>query len=190
MIERTFVAVKHDGVQRGLVGEIIKRFEQRGIKIAALKLLYADDHKAKNHYFVTEEYAKGQFARTKEGYDKQGKKFEFNNPMEFAAMIQKRNMEFLKEGPVVAMVLEGPHVVEIVRKIIGHTEPRQAVPGTIRGDFATDSYELSDKNKRSVRNLMHASGDVKEAEREIALWFSEDEIHDYKKEDWNVIHKL
>ena len=190
MIERTFVAIKHDGVQRGLVGEIIKRFEQKGIKIAALKLVHADDNKAKNHYSFTEEWAKPLYDRTKEGFEKQGKPFPFKDHMEYAKMIQSFNINYLQEGPVITMVLESPNVVEIVRKIIGHTEPRQAILGTIRGDFATDSYTMGNDGKRAVRNLMHASGDVKEAEREIALWFTEDEIHDYKKEDWNVIHKL
>ena len=91
--------------------------------------------------------------------------------------IRKRNIDFIREGPVVAIVLEGPHAIEIVRKIIGHTEPRQAIPGTIRGDFISiESYAVSDAEGRAARNLVHASDSAENANREVDLWFKKNEI--------------
>lgn len=176
MKERTLVLVKHDGVERHLIGEIIKRLERTGLKIIAMKMLHTNDELAKNHYEVSKEWATNLFNKTKETYEKQGKKFKFKDAMDYGKMIQDWNIKFLKEGRIVAVVLEGPHAIEIARKIVGHTEPRQANPGTIRGDFIYESYNLADSEKRNVRNLVHASGDVKEAEREINLWFNESEL--------------
>ena len=96
--------------------------------------------------------------------------------MKFGSLIQSRLKDTLKEGPVTAMVFEGMHAVEIIRKMVGHTEPKQAAPGTIRGDFLLDSYELADKEGRAVRNLVHASSSLKDAEREIKLWFKKGEL--------------
>lgn len=176
MIEKTLVLIKHDGVERGLVGEIIRRLERTGLMLIAMKMLHANEELSKNHYHVTKEWASNLFNKTKEAYEKQGKKFGFKDPIEYGKLIQSWNVKFLREGRVVALVLEGPHAVEIVRKIVGHTEPRQANPGTIRGDFVYESYNLADSEKRNVRNLVHASGDVDEAKREISLWFSDEEI--------------
>ncbi len=98
---------------------------------------------------------------------------------EIAKRIQQYNKEFLKEGPVVALVLEGNHAIELIRKLVGTTETRQATPGTIRGDFGYDSYMVADDEKRTVRNLIHASSSVSEANREITLWFTTEEIYNY-----------
>ena len=179
MIEKTLIIVKHDGVLKGLIGEVIKRFENMGLKVAAMKMVWANEEVAKNHYQVTDEWANNVFTKAKESYEKQGKEFEFDNAKEYAGMIQSWNVNFLKEGPVVAIVFEGPHAVELGRKLVGDTQPRTALPGTIRGDFAYESYQISDVKKRPVRNIVHASGAVDEAEREIQLWFNEDEIHEY-----------
>ena len=180
MIEQTLIIVKHDGVLKGIIGEIIKRFENTGLKIVGLKMLLADDHLASNHYLATKEWAEAVFKNTKETYENKGKKFEYSNPLEYGKLIQNWNKNFLKEGPVVAIILEGPHAIELCRKIVGSTEPRQALPGTIRGDYTFESYELADNKKRPVRNIVHASGSVEEAKREISLWFKKNEIHDYK----------
>lgn len=179
MIEKTLILVKHDGVLKGLIGEIIKRLENLGLKIVGLKMVWADEKLAFNHYKVTKEWATDVFTKTKNTYEKQGKKFEFSEPMEYGKMIQSWNIGFLKEGPVVAIVAQGPHAVELVRKIVGSTEPRQAIPGTIRGDYSFESYQISDSKKRPVRNLVHASGSVDEAKREISLWFKKEELHEY-----------
>ena len=181
--EKTLILIKHDGVVRGLIGKIIERIENTGLKIVAMKMIWADETLAKKHYKLDEEWAKKLFERTKTTHEKEGKPFKFKDHMEFGSLIQKWNMTFLREGPVIAIVTEGPHAIEIVRKIVGHTEPRQAMPGTIRGDFASvESYELSNENQRVLRNLIHASDSPSNAEHEIALWFSPNELHKYKKD--------
>jgi nucleoside-diphosphate kinase len=180
MIERTLVVLKPDAVQRTLVGEIIKRFENAGLKIAALKMLWVDKKFAEKHYPLDEDWAKGIYEKTKTAYEKSGKSFDYKDHFEIGKEIQSKNMNFLVEGPVVAMVLEGIHAIEIVRKMVGHTEPRQSLPGTIRGDFAHMSYLHADKKGSAVRNLIHASSDSKAAEYEIKLWFAPEEIHSYK----------
>ncbi|MFH0798217.1 MAG: nucleoside-diphosphate kinase [Candidatus Woesearchaeota archaeon] len=150
MIEATLVLVKPDGVMRGLIGEIIKRFEQRGLKIAGIKMMRIDPGFAKEHYV-----------------EHVGKAF------------YKGLEEFITSGPVVAIVVEGVDAVELVRKIVGATEPKSALPGTIRGDFAHVSYSHADEKKISIKNLVHASGNKKDAEREVNLWFSIEDLHNY-----------
>jgi len=187
MIERTFVAVKHDGIQRGLVGEIIKRFEQRGLKLAAIKMVQVDKDFAEKHYPLTEEWIKNTAAVTRKAYEKRGIKLK-ESDREICERINKWLKDYLTEGPVVAMVWEGYHAIEMCRKIVGTAESRSAPPGTIRGDYSVDSYELADQKKRPVRNLVHASGNAQEAEHEITLWFRPEEIHDYTRKDWEVMH--
>ena len=122
------------------------------------------------------------FKRGKESAEKRGEKFSFTSPIQMATDVQKKLVNYLSEGPVVAFVLEGFHAVELGRKIVGNTEPRAALPGTIHGDFMHDSYPVSDMKSRSVRNIVHASGAVDEAKNEIALWFGKSEIYKYSKE--------
>lgn len=183
MEEKTLVLIKHDGVLRNLVGKIINRLENIGLKIIGMKMIWADKELAKNHYILEEEWAKNVYDKTKTTHEKEGKPFPHKNYMEFGKMIQDWNVNFLREGPIVAIAIKGPHAIEIIRKIVGATEPRQATPGTIRGDFAmTESYVLADKNKRVLRNLVHASDSVKNGKREIDLWFKKQELHEYSKE--------
>lgn len=183
LVERSLVLIKPDGVVRSLVGKIITRFEEAGLKITGMKMVWADDELVKNHYQVDETWAKKLFERTRTTKMEKGHEFPYNDHMEYGELMQSRNREFLKEGPVVAFVLEGPHAIEIIRKMIGHTEPRQSPPGTIRGDFATtESYQLSDGKNRVLRNLVHASDSVETANREINLWFNEIELHEYPKD--------
>jgi len=158
MIQQTLVLVKPDGVARGLTGEVIKRFEQRGLKIVALKLVKIDDDHAKKHY--TEDIA-----------ERKGEE------------IRNLLLTYITDGPVIAMIIEGVNAIENVRKLVGTTESKSAVPGTIRGDFSHVSYEYADKNKLPVKNLIHAPADEKDAKSEVALWFSIDEIFDYKRSD-------
>lgn len=183
MKEKSLILIKHDGVLRGLMGKIISRFEEAGLKIIAMKMIWADEKLAKNHYQLDEQWAKNVYEKTKSSNEKEGKKFPYKNHLEFGSLIQKWNMSFLQEGPVVAIVIEGPHAVEIIRKIVGHTEPRQALPGTIRGDFASiESYSIANEKQRVLRNLVHASDSPQNAEREIILWFKESELHHYRKD--------
>jgi nucleoside-diphosphate kinase len=181
--ERSLVLIKHDGVTRGLIGKIISRIEDIGLKIVAMRMVLADEELAKNHYQLDEDWARNVFEKTKKVKEADGSQFPYKDHMEYGKLIQSWNINFLKEGPVIAMILEGPHAIEIIRKIVGTTEPRQSPPGTIRGDFAmVESYALADNKKRVTRNLIHASDSPKNAEREIALWFNNSEIYHYPKE--------
>ena len=158
MIEQTLILIKHDGVVRGLIGEIVKRFENIGLKIAAMKMVWASDKTAENHYVVTTEWANDVFNKAKKAAENAKRDFPYDDAKKYALDIQKKNINFLKEGPVVAIVFQGHHSVELGRKLVGTTEPRQAAPGTIRGDFMLDSYKTADTKARSLRNLVHASG--------------------------------
>jgi nucleoside-diphosphate kinase len=151
MLDQTLVLIKPDGVQRGLSGEIIHRFERVGLKIVGIKMFWVNKEFAKKHYkaHVDKPFYKG-----------------------LEAMIT--------EGPVIAMVLEGIHAVELVRKMVGGTEPKSAAPGTIRGDYAHVSYEYADKKGIAIKNLIHASGNKEEAKTEVELWFDKKELHSYK----------
>jgi len=183
VVERTLALVKHDGVSRGLIGKIVSRFEDSGLKICAMKMIWADEKLAGNHYKLDKEWAVKMYERTKKTREAAGDPFPFKDPMAYGKMIRSWNMKFLQEGPVVAMVVEGPHAVELVRKILGATEPRQAIPGTIRGDFASvESYALANDNQRVLRNLVHGSDTPENAQHEISLWFGKKEVHNYKKE--------
>ncbi len=155
MIERTLVALKPDAVQRGLVGQIIQRFERVGLKILGMKMKWVDEDFAKKHYTEDIAIRRGEHVR-------------------------RYLVEFLLIGPVVAMVLEGVDAIEVVRKMVGGTEPKMAVPGTIRGDFSHVSYDYCDSKEMVVKNVIHASSDAKDAKHEIDLWFDKSEIHDYK----------
>lgn len=184
-MERSVVLVKPDGVQRGLVGEIVARFEKAGLKIVAMKMVNIDRDFALKHYGFNDEWFENVGKRTKEFYMEHG--FDPGEALskmenkEIGKLVQKWNVDYLTEGPVVAMILEAPGVVEIVRKMVGSTYPQSAPPGTIRGDYSFDSPLLSNQKRRSVHNLIHASGKPEEAEVEIQLWFKESEIHSYKR---------
>jgi nucleoside-diphosphate kinase len=183
MIEQTLVLLKPDSVQRGIIGKIISRLEDVGLKIIAMKMVQASKELAEKHYFLDEEWAKKVFQKSKEATEKEGRKLKYKTHMELGKTVQGWNMSFLMEGPVVAMILEGPHAIEVIRKMVGHTEPKQALPGTIRGDFASlESYVVADKKERVTRNLIHASDSVESAKKEISLWFNEKETHKYKKD--------
>ena len=146
-MEKTFVMIKPDGVKRGLIGDIIKRFEKVGLKIIALKFIEIDREFSKKHYF-----------------EHIGKNF------------YKGLEDFLVSGPVVAMILEGIESIKLVRKIVGGTEPHSSDMGTIRGDYSHITYDRADKTGGQMPNLIHASDNVKNAEIEIDLWFKKNEI--------------
>lgn len=175
--EQTLVLIKPDGVRKNLSGKIIARFEEAGLKIKAVKLIQASQELVANHYPLDEEWAKSVFAKTKTAYEKLGKPMKFSSHLKLGKEIQSRLQKFLLEGPVIALVVEGDNAIEKVRNLIGHTEPKQAAPGTIRKDFAPDeSYEVADKEKRALYNLVHASDSKETAKREISLWFNQKEL--------------
>ncbi len=195
--ERTLVILKPDAVQRGLIGEIISRFEKRGLKVVAMKMVWPTTEMAQKHYDQPESAMMTLGERTLKNYSDKGEKFWTDDPMEIARDIQKKLFTYLTAGPVVVMVLEGAHAVQHVRKVRGHTNPMAAEPGSISADYSIDSYFISDADGRAIRNLVHASGNVEEAENEIKLWFGEDEISDYNlaieeilyEKDWEQKHK-
>ncbi len=155
--ERTLVIFKPDAVQRGIVGEILSRFEKAGFKIVGAKMLRPDQ----KHYF--------------HHYENIGKMISRRGQKVFDI-----TLEMMSEGPVIACVLEGVEAAAMVRKMVGTTEPKSALPGTIRGDYAHMSFAHADKNEVGIPNILHASGDAEEAKLEIAHWFSENELFEYE----------
>jgi nucleoside-diphosphate kinase len=188
--ERTLVVVKPDGVQRSLVGEIIKRFEQIGLKMAAAKMMVADEDFVEKHYTLDPEWRRLTGEKTIKGYVDKGLEPPSQDPLAISQKILDNLKKYVSSGPVVAMVWQGAHAVQIVRKLVGGTEPLTSDVGTIRGDYVLDSYQMGDVDNRSVRNLIHASGSVEEAENEIKHWFSEKEIIDYKLVQEQILYDV
>ncbi|HVT75052.1 MAG TPA: nucleoside-diphosphate kinase [Candidatus Paceibacterota bacterium] len=187
--ERTLVIVKPDGIQRSLVGEIVGRFERIGLKIVAAKMVVATPEHVEAHYTLDPNWRRVTGEKTIKAYTDKGEKHPVSqDPLEVTAVILKKLKKYMTNGPVIPMVLEGAHAVAIVRKLIGSTEPLSSDVGTIRGDFVLDSYAMSYADDRSVRNLVHASGSVGEAEQEIRHWFAKDEIVDYKHIQEEVLY--
>src|SRR3989344_1334667 len=187
--EKTVVLIKPDGVKRGLIGEIVIRFEKMGLKILGLKLVWVDESLAKKHYPESRlELMKAIGQKTLATYEKYGRdpkeEFATLKPEEIGKMVNKWNIEFLTSGPVVAILLEGVHAIDNVRMIAGNTLPVFAEPGTIRGDYSIDSPALANVKGRAVHNIVHASGNVEEAKYEEQLWFRKGDIVDnYKRTD-------
>lgn len=178
--ERTLVIIKPDGVQRTLIGEIIKRYERSGLKLVAMKMVVATEDYIEEHYTLDPEWRRITGEKTIASYLKKGDTPWTTDPLEVTKVLLTTLKKYMASGPVIVMVWEGAHAVEIVRKITGGTEPRTSDVGTIRGDFVLDSYIMSDGDKRAVRNLVHASGSPKEAQMEIKHWFKDDELVNYR----------
>ncbi len=160
-MERTLIILKPDALQRGLAGEILTRFERLGLKIVGAKMLGPDYDHYYHHY---ETISKMISRRGQKAFD--------------------TNLATMQEGPVIAVVLEGIEAVEVVRKMVGTTEPKSAQPGTIRGDYAHVSFNYANAQGAGIPNLIHASGDAKEAKQEIEHWFNASELYDY-----SVLHE-
>jgi nucleoside-diphosphate kinase len=154
MIQKTLVIIKPDGVQRSIAGEILSRFEKTGLKILSMKMIHPNKELAETHY-----------ADVKERHSQE---------------IFETSVKYLTEGPVIAMCLEGVNAVEVVRKLVGNTYPHEALPGTIRGDYAHISKVYANENKIKVGNLIHASANPEEAEAELDLWFKKEDFCEYK----------
>ena len=178
--ERTLVVVKPDGVQRSLIGEILGRYERTGLKLVGLKMLVPSPDFVEKHYSLDPEWRVKTGLKTIESYKKKGKMPPSEDPLQITEIILRNLKKYLVSGPVVAMVWQGIHAVGIIRKITGGTEPLTSDVGTIRGDLTIDSYEMADIDSRAVRNLLHASGSPEEAEKEISLWFKEEELYNYR----------
>jgi nucleoside-diphosphate kinase len=185
--ERTLILVKPDGVQRALSGTILARFEQVGLKIVGLKMVQAQRAVLERHYPADEAWVRTIGGKTREAFESYGLDVRAmmgtDDPLTIGRQVRGWLIEFMQTTPVIAAVLEGVHAVSITRKIVGKTLPVFAEPGTIRGDFSTDAPTVANAGRRPVRNLIHASGTVEEAEHEVGLWFSPEELHAYRRAD-------
>lgn len=181
-MEKTLVLIKPDGVSRGLVGEIISRFEKAGLKMVAAKMVKPSEDLANKHYPTERrEFIEGMGNKSLETYKEAGidpiSDLGTDDAHEIGLKIQGWMVGFITSGPVMAIVLEGDNAIKAVRELAGHTVPAKADRGTIRGDYSDDTPTLANKEKRPIMNLVHASGDKAEAEFEINLWFTPDELN-------------
>lgn len=184
-MEQTLVLIKPDGVKRGLIGEIISRFEKVGLKIVALKMTTPNDDLLLKHYKSNEETTLKRWGeKTLSTYTKYGKDakrdFGTDDPLALGKLVNKWLFNYVKSGPVVALVLEGRHAVETVVAMAGPTMPVASPAGTIRGDYSSDSAAYANTEQRGVINLVHISASVEEANYEKMLWFGPEEILSYK----------
>lgn len=175
-MERTFVMIKPDAVKRGLIGEIISRFEKVGLFIEALEMINADPKVVESLYPDDEEWLRSVGTKMSNTYEKYGKdifaEMGTKDTLELGKKVRQWLIEYMTMGPIVIMILSGNHAAEIARKIIGNTNPVFASPGTIRGDFSIDSADFANSSNRAIYNLVHASEDEKTAKQEIKLWFN------------------
>lgn len=156
-MEKTLVLFKPDAVQRGIVGDILTRFERVGLKMIGTKMIFPDRDHYYRHY---EDIGQMVTRRGQKAFDV--------------------TLTMMQTGPVIAVVFEGVEAIALVRKMVGGTEPKTAAPGTIRGDFSHMSFEHADSEDKGIPNLIHASGDASDAEKEIGHWFSSQELFDYE----------
>jgi nucleoside-diphosphate kinase len=183
--EKTFVLIKPDGVRKGLVGEIIKRFEQRDLKVVALEMFEPSRAEMDKHYPKDEKWLARIGEKTTSTYNKYGydiaKDFGTTDLLKIGQEVRRWLITFMTSAPMVKMVVEGVHSVDMVRKIVGPTMPYLAEMGTIRGDYSADSAISANMEKRAVFNLVHASETPQEAKHEIAHWFGKKAIFKYKR---------
>ena len=195
-VERTLIAVKPESIQRHLIGEFIQKFEKRGLKLIAMKLIAPTKEQVGKHYPDDESWYVATGTKTLENYKSKGID-PGKGPIELAKEIRQRLVDHLTDRPVIFMIWEGPHACALGRKTAGATNPLVAEIGSIRGDYSLESYELADDLGRVVHTLVHASGSAAEAEEEIKIWFRENEILDYDlvtetvfyEKEWGKIKK-
>ena len=189
--ERTLVLIKPDGVKRGLSGDILHRIEQRGLKIVALKMIWATKEQIDGHYPKDSAWVHRLGEKSLGTYQKYG-----IDPVlalgtadadEIGKMVRGWIVDFMVSGPLVTIVVEGVHAIDMVRKLCGNTLPNLAEMGTIRGDYSVDSPALANADKRAVHNIIHASETPEEAKHELAYWFSPEEIHNYKRAEEDIM---
>ena len=182
MVEKTLVLIKPDGVARGLVGEILSRFERTGLQIIGLKIVKPTREDVERHYPDNKDFLIGMGKKTLENFAQAKldveKYFGTKDPLEIGRKIREWNVNYLTSGPCVAILLKGPNAISCVRKLVGHTLPMYAEAGTIRGDFSTDSSVDAALRGESIKNLIHASGSPEESAHEEKVWFRKEEIID------------
>jgi nucleoside-diphosphate kinase len=187
--ETSLFIVKPDGVQRGLIGEIMSRFERKGLKVAAAKLVKPTMEQAREHYSSLDEaWCKKVGGYVKAAYDEQGLDFTYESELEAGKAVKKSLVGYLSCGPIMVILIQGAHAVTHVRKLLGSTNPLEADIGTIRGDFTVESIVMANSFDRTVRNIAHASESVEEAERETKVWFEESEIVKYDMAIDNILY--
>jgi len=189
--EKTLMLVKPDGVKRGLMGEIIVRVEQRGLKVIAIKMVWARKKQADDHYPKDEKWIKRLGEKTKKSYDEYGrdvkKDFGTDDLLKVGQEVRSWLMKYLTSAPMVAVVVQGIHSIDMVRKLVGPSLPVFAEMGTIRGDYSVDSPTAANLDKRAIHNIVHASETPEEAKHEIAHWFGMEEIYEYKRAEEDMM---
>ncbi|MCA9357837.1 nucleoside-diphosphate kinase [Candidatus Kaiserbacteria bacterium] len=187
--ERSLVLLKTDAVQRSLVGEIIKRFEQTGLKIAGMKMIWATEAQLLEHYNKDDAWYEKKGKGIVADLEAQGRPVE-KEAIEYGKDIIRTIVHYMQASPVVAMVLEGNQATSVVTKIVGTTEPTTSDVGTIRGDYTLDSFAHATYENRAVRNLVHQSESPEEAEREIKIWFAENEVLEYTTAQERILYDV
>ena len=189
--ERTLIFIKPDGVQRGLVGEVLRRFERAGLKVVGLKMVQAKPDFLEKHYPNNTDFLRTLGGKTKEAFAAAGldvkQQASSDDPLTIGRAVRGWLIDYVASSPVVAFVLDGIQAVGTARKIVGDTLPFRAAPGTIRGDFSIDSPTVANLQRRPVRNMINASGTVDEAEFEIKMWFRPEELFAYRRVDETLI---
>ncbi len=185
-MEKTLVIIKPDGVQRALIGKIISTFEDAGLKVVAMKMVWATKELAAKHYANDEDWLLSVGKKTRSSAEAKGIRMD-ETDLQIGQRIRSWLMDYITSTPIIALAIEGPEAITAVRKLVGSTAPAKADPSTIRGKYSTESYEYADAKKRPVKNLVHASEDAKNAEREISIWFTKKEIFDYKRADEDAV---
>lgn len=187
--EKTLVIIKPDGVQRSLIGEIISRYERVGLKLIAMKMMSATPELVEKHYTLDPAWLQAVGEKSIKGFVDKGQTPPSTDPLVIGNEVLGRLVKFMTSAPVVAMIWQGAHAVQLVRKLTGGTEPLTSDVGTIRGDYVLDSYQMTAADNRAIRNIVHASGSVQEATDEINHWFTEGEIMDYESAIERVLYE-
>ncbi len=189
--EKTLILIKPDGVKRGLIGEIISRIEKRGLKIISLEMFQATREQIDEHYPRNEEWIKRLGEKTLNNYNKYGfdaeKELGTKDINKIGELVRGWLLDYMTSGPMVKIMVKGIHAISMVRKIVGSSMPSEAEMGTIRGDFSVDDATAANRDKRSIRNIVHASENEKEAEHEISFWFSIEDVFDYKRAEEDIM---
>lgn len=187
--EKTLVIVKADGVQRSLIGEIIKRVERTGLKIVALKMIVPTKEQCWKHYNKDDAWFIKKGERAIQNRNDMGMPVE-KEAIEYGKDIIRALEKYITSGPAVAFVVEGNSAVGIVKKLVGGTEPSTSDIGTIRGDFTIDSYSICDLDGRAVRNLVHCTDNPAESSYEIPIWFNKNEIISYRLAQDEILYDV
>ncbi|PIU36603.1 nucleoside-diphosphate kinase [Candidatus Roizmanbacteria bacterium CG07_land_8_20_14_0_80_34_15] len=192
--QRALLIIKPDGVQRGIIGKIITRFETVGLKIIGLKFEMATSEKVVAHYPETEAWFKKVGERTLTNYQKKGLDartvFKTNDAVSIGKIVKGWLVTYFQESPVFMAVVEGYDCIEIVRKLSGNTIPVLALPGTVRGDFSHDTIDLANEQNRPLRNIIHASDSPEDGEKEVNLWFTKEELFSYEPAGEKFMYKI